>query len=99
MNREQEVILIAQIRAKQNKYIELKKELTILVKQTQAESGCQQFELHQAEREPHLFILWECFINQSAFELHMQQAYTKTYFELVKPKLTESTNSIRLNKV
>ena len=95
----QEVILVAQIRAKQNKYIELKQELTSLVKQTQTEPGCQQFELHQAEQDPHLFVLWECFTTQSTFELHMQQPYTKNYFELIKPNLTEATEGIRLNKV
>ena len=95
----QEVILVAQIRAKQNKYIELKQELTSLVKQTQTEPGCQQFELHQAEQDPHLFVLWECFTTQFAFELHLQQPYTKNYFELIKPNLTEATEGIRLNKV
>ena len=95
----QEVILVAQIQAKPNRHLELKQELTLLVKQTQTETGCQQFELYQAERDPHLFVLWECFTTQSAFELHMQQPYTKTYFELVKPNLTESTEGIRLNKV
>ena len=95
----QQIILVAQIRAKQNRHTELKQELILLVKQTQKEPECQQFELHQAERDPHLFVLWECFATQSAFDLHMQQPYSKNYFELIKPNLTESTESIRLNKV
>lgn len=94
----QEVILVAQIQAKPNRHLELKQELTLLVEQTQTER-CQQFELYQAERDLHLFVLWECFTTQSAFDLHMQQPYTKTYFELVKPNLTESTEGIRLNKI
>ena len=93
------VILVAQIRAKQNRHIKLKQELTLLAEQTKTESGCQQFELHQAQQDPHLFVLWECFTTQSAFDTHMQQPYTKNYFELIKPNLTESTEAVRLNKV
>ena len=95
----QEVILVAHIWAEKDKYIELKRELASLVKQTLAEPGCMQFDLHQAEKEPRLFVLWERFKNQSAFDKHMQQPYTKTYFELVKPHLTESTESIKLNQI
>ena len=94
-----EVILVAQIRAKKGKHEELKRELTKLILQTQTEEECKQFDLHQATEDLHLFILWEYFANQAAFDTHMKQSYTKAYFEMVKPTLTESTSSIQLNKV
>ena len=94
-----EVILVARIRAKPGKHEQLKQELSSLVRQTQTEEGCKQFDLHQAQNDPHLFILWEQFTSQAAFDTHMEQPYTKAYFEEIKPALTESTEGTKLNKI
>ena len=95
----QEIILIAQIRAKQDKHHELKHELTLLVEQTKTEPGCSQFDLYFSQNDPHLFVLWERFASQAEFDLHLQQSYTRRYFELTKPTLTEYTKSTKLDRV
>lgn len=96
---ESKLVIVARIQAKPNKHEELERELLILVLQTQKEEGCIQFDLYKDNNEVGVYILWECFVNQYAFDKHLQAPYTKAYFEKAKKHFLESVESTKLNKL
>lgn len=96
---ESKLVIVARIQAKPNKHEELERELLILVLQTKKEEGCLQFDLYKAKNEVGVYILWECFVNQHAFNEHLQMPYTKAYFEKAKKFFLESVESTKLNRL
>lgn len=61
---------------------EAKKNLQALQQQTIKEEGCLFFDVLQNKEEPHLFTLWEEWINEDALKEHFNQAHTKAYLAL-----------------
>ncbi|WP_417684738.1 putative quinol monooxygenase [Roseibium sp.] len=43
------------------------------------ESGCLKFEVRQNRDEPHRFVLWECWVDDSALSLHFEMPHTQAY--------------------
>lgn len=75
--------MTAMIKSAQGKGEILKREIEKLVAQTRKESGCIEFKVFQHEDNSDSFILWEIFSDKKALQLHMQQEYTKRYFDCV----------------
>lgn len=72
--------MTAHIRSVDGKCEQLKAEIQVLVAQTVKEEGCLEFKVFQDTEDPNHFILWEIFENQQALQEHLQQEYTKQYF-------------------
>ena len=51
-----------------------------LMKTTQLEPGCIQFDIHQHLDNPTHFTLWECWQDKAALEAHLNALHTKEYF-------------------
>ncbi|WP_223605527.1 putative quinol monooxygenase [Chryseobacterium sp. OSA05B] len=68
-------ISIAIIKAKTGKAEALKQELLKLINPTRIEEGCLEYILFEDEDVPGTFYMRETFVNQHAFEVHVQTAH------------------------
>jgi quinol monooxygenase YgiN len=80
--------IIARVRAKPGQEARLLQELKRLLAPTRAEAGCLNYDLHQSQSDPALFVLYENWTSQAALDAHFQTPYLKTMFRLV-PELVE----------
>lgn len=76
----QEVILMATIQAGSGLHDALKADLLEIASLTRREAGCIQFDIHEDEQTPGVFILWEHFASQADFDRHLAMPYTRDYF-------------------
>lgn len=75
------ILLTAILRAKPGKSAALKELLLQLVKGSQAEAACRQYDLHQSKDEPNLFIFHEEWADQEGFELHQRSEHHQKFAE------------------
>jgi quinol monooxygenase YgiN len=88
------VTVIATIIAKKEKIAEVKAGLLDLVAYTTKEEGCIQYTLHQDKDEPHVFVFYEQFKDQEAFDFHASQSYIVS-FGVKIPELMEKPPKLR----
>jgi quinol monooxygenase YgiN/predicted enzyme related to lactoylglutathione lyase len=70
--------------------------LSKLASETRKENGNVSFSVHQSKEDPSIFILWECFKNETAFKIHLQSKHIK---EFLSKKLVELQTGITSNKL
>ena len=74
---------------------QIKQALMALQQHTVNEPGCIFFDVLQHRDDPHLFTLWEEWINEDALKNHFQMAHTKAY---LAQSLTEVVYIEKLEK-
>ncbi len=74
------ITLTAKLTAKAEKLEEVKQGLHNLVSLTTKEEGCVQYVLHQDVNNPNIFVFYEQFQDQTAFEFHSNAPYIKEFF-------------------
>ena len=80
--------------------IEILKSLLLdLVQNSNKETACLQYDLHQSDKEPNTFIFHEVWENQDGLDLHNQQSYLQTFFENAKLYLQEAPIIYKTNKL
>ncbi|MCK4885857.1 MAG: antibiotic biosynthesis monooxygenase [Planctomycetes bacterium] len=72
------VIIIAKAKAKPGMEEEVKKELMALIGPTRSEEGCVQYNLHQSADNPSVFMFYENWISQEAFNEHIQTMHLQS---------------------
>lgn len=72
-----------------NKIETTKIELKRLQEETLNEEGCSIFSVQQSKDDSSIFLLWERFENENAFQLHFKFEHTKNFMKL---DLTEVTH-------
>jgi len=77
----------------------LKSLLLDLVQNSKKETACLQYDLHQSDNEPSIFIFHEVWENQDGLDLHNQQSYLQTFFENAKLYLQEAPIIYKTNKL
>ena len=70
-----------------------------LVQKSTTEKSCLQYDLHQSEKEPNIFIFHEVWENQEGLDLHNQQTYLKSFFENASLYLQETPIIYKTNKL
>ena len=55
------------------------------------EAGCTRFDVHQERGNPTLFLLFECYADEAAFELHRTSPHYLAFREDVKDWVVERT--------
>jgi quinol monooxygenase YgiN len=84
----EQLTIIARVRAKPGKEARLLREMKGLLAPTRAEAGCLSYDLHQSQSDPTLFALYENWVSQEALDAHFQTPYLQAMFKLV-PELVE----------
>ena len=71
--------IIARIEAKKNKVDLVKSELLKLIEPTRKEQGCLQYDLHQDNDNPEVFMFYENWRNRELWQTHMNNDHLKAY--------------------
>jgi len=67
--------IIARIEAKKEKLELVKREITKLIEPTLNEEGCMQYDLHQDNETPEVFIFFENWATKALWEKHNQSSH------------------------
>ena len=73
--------IIARIEAKKNKVDLVKSELLKLIEPTRKEQGCLQYDLHQDNENPAIFMFYENWENRELWQIHMNNEHLKAYMD------------------
>ncbi len=73
--------IIARIEAKKNKVDLVKSELLKLIEPTRKEQGCLQYDLHQDNENPAIFMFYENWENRELWQIHMNNENLKAYMD------------------
>jgi quinol monooxygenase YgiN len=71
----QQVTIVARVLAKEEKRELVKSELLKLIEPTRAEEGCINYDLHQDDKNPNLFVFHENWASRALLEKHMGSAH------------------------
>jgi quinol monooxygenase YgiN len=85
------LIIVAKIEAKTEHIDFVKKELIKLIKPTLAENGCIQYELHQDNTNPEIFLFYETWENKQVWQTHMQNTHLTEYMGATDGKVENFT--------
>ena len=84
----QPLTIIARFRAKAGQEARLLQELKRLPVPTRAEVGCIDYDLHQSQSDPALFVFYENWASQAALDAHFETPLLQAFLKLV-PELVE----------
>ncbi len=73
--------IVARIEAKPDRVELVKRELLKLIEPTRAEDGCIQYDLHQDNERPELFLFFENWESRALWQAHMENSHLKSYLE------------------
>lgn len=73
--------IVARIEAKTEKIELVRSELLKLIEPTRQEEGCLQYDLHQDNEKPELFMFYENWARRELWQVHMNNEHLKTFME------------------
>ncbi len=73
--------IVAKIEAKSDKVELVKAELLKLIAPTRKEAGCIQYDLHQDNSNPAVFVFYENWESRELWQAHMNNDHLKAYME------------------
>jgi len=71
--------IVARIQAKADKLELVKTALLKLIEPTRAEEGCLQYDLHQDNVNPEIFVFYENWASRELWQTHMNNDHLKAY--------------------
>ena len=87
----QKLTIIARILAKTEQRELVKTELLKLIDRTKAEEGCINYDLHQDNQNPDLFLFHENWDSRALWEVHMNNDHLKEYMKATDGAVEEFT--------
>lgn len=85
----QKLSIIARITAKEEKRDLVKSELLKLIKPTRAEEGCINYDLHQDQENPNLFLFHENWETRALWQVHMNNQHLADYIKATEGAVEE----------
>jgi quinol monooxygenase YgiN len=73
--------IVARVEAKEDRIDLVKSELLKLIEPTRKEQGCLQYDLHQDNENPAVFLFFENWANRELWQVHMTNENLKAYME------------------
>ena len=86
---DKKVTVLARIKAKNGMEDRVRQELLSLVAPTRSESGCINYDLHQAIDDKSLFLFYENWVSKDDLDKHLEMPYLKAFMEKAEDILTE----------
>jgi len=83
--------IIARIEAKTESLDLVKSEVLKLIEPTRKEKGCIQYELHQDNEKPEIFIFFENWESQELWQIHMESSHLESFVKNTKEALADLT--------
>lgn len=85
----EKLTVVAKILAKKGKVDLVKSELLKLIDATMAEEGCINYDLHQDNENPNLFLFYENWTNRDLWQKHMESAHLNEYSKVTEGAVEE----------
>ena len=83
--------IVARIEAKPDQIELVKSELTKLIEPTRAEAGCIQYDLHQDNNQPEVFLFFENWETRELWQAHMENEHLKAYMAATEGAVADFT--------
>lgn len=83
--------IVARIEAKADKVDLVKTELLKLIEPTRKEEGCIQYDLHQDNSHPELFIFFENWESRELLQAHLNSDHLKAYVQATEGSVATFT--------
>ena len=83
--------IVARIEAKKNSVDLVKLELLKLIGTTRKEQGCIQYDLHQDNENPEIFVFYENWENRDVWQAHMNNDHIKAYLDATEGAVEDFT--------
>lgn len=83
--------IVARILAKENQRELVKSELLKLIPITRAEAGCINYDLHQDNENPNLFLFFENWESRELWQQHMNNSHLTAYIKATDGAVVEFT--------
>ncbi len=83
--------IVARIQANPDQTERVKDELSKLISPTRAEAGCIQYDLHQDNDNPAVFVFYENWESRELWQTHMNSPHLKAYLEATEGAVAEFT--------
>jgi len=74
---QQKLSLVAFLFARPGKEAELGRRLLALVERSRAEAGCINYDVHQSDDDPGVFVMYENWTGRAALDLHFTMPYMR----------------------
>jgi len=87
----QKLTIVARILAKEEKRELVKSELLKLIDITRAEEGCINYDLHQDNENPNLFLFYENWESRDLWQTHMNNDHLAQYMKATDGAVEEFT--------
>lgn len=87
----QALTIVARIEAKPEYIERVKAELTKLIEPTLQEKGCLQYDLHQDNDNPAVFLFYENWESRELWQVHMQSPHLQGYMAATDGAVAEFT--------
>jgi len=81
--------IVAKISAKEEHSTLVKTELLKLIEVTRAEEGCINYDLHQDNENPNIFLFYENWENRELWQKHMENGHLADYMEATEGAVAE----------
>lgn len=85
----QKLTIIARVLAKEEKRELVKAELLKLIEVSRAEKGCINYDLHQDNENPNLFLFHENWENRALWQIHMGNQHLAGYIKATEGAVEE----------
>ncbi len=85
------LIIVAHIESKKDKIDLVKSELVKLIEPTRKEEGCLQYDLHQDNDKPEMFLFFENWASRELWQVHMNNDNLKAYMEATEGAIENFT--------
>ncbi|MGB8602196.1 MAG: putative quinol monooxygenase [Rhizomicrobium sp.] len=84
------ITLFATVSVKPGQSVAVRKELEKMLAPSRAETGCERYELYQAEQDENTLHLIERYVDRAALDTHANSAYFKNLVDNISPLLEKS---------
>ncbi len=95
---DEKIVLVARLKVREDGIEEAKQAALEIVEGSRAESGCENYDVHQAIDDPTVFIWHETWKSKSALDEHFETDFFKSFFAKVE-KLAAEAPQITLTKM
>ena len=93
---ENQVSVVARIKAREGKEDELREETLKLIEPTRSEEGCLNYDLHQGTEDPSIFFFYENWRSQQDLDEHLEMPYLKEYAEKLEDLGELEINTLKM---
>ena len=91
--------IFARLDPQPGKELQVRDELNLVLEPTRAEPGCIRIHIYQSTRGPVTYFIHSEWIDEPAFDAHVQLPHTVRFIGAVEPLLTHSLHAVRTKQI